>query len=197
MALEPGVSFIFPSNGSTPQHSLPSAGSLGSVPPPPRYYGVLRHPAALLASLRFSSFRDTTLEWRRRGFPGSWGALYPYMPCSTTPAGPQGPDPWFILAVLPSATEQSVGSCHFPISGFNHTACMLAVYASQCCVATTPRKTRFRLVVLLNRAGFEPTELRYEVSATIASSPSRLRLAHVRLGDGECSNTRPLQLPPV
>jgi hypothetical protein len=35
------------------RHPLPSAGSLGLVPPFPRYYGVLRLPAAHLAALRF------------------------------------------------------------------------------------------------------------------------------------------------
>ena len=35
------------------RHPLPSAGSLGLVPPLQRYYGVLRLPAVLLAALRF------------------------------------------------------------------------------------------------------------------------------------------------
>ena len=39
------------------------------------------------------------------------------------------------------------------ISGLNHTARSLAVYASQCRVTPAPRKTRFRLLARLCRAG--------------------------------------------
>src|SRR4051812_36343556 len=43
---------MFPSNGPLKRRPLPSAGSFGRVPPPPRYYGALRIPAARLAALR-------------------------------------------------------------------------------------------------------------------------------------------------
>ena len=58
-----------------------------------------------------------------------------------------------------------------------------------------PRKTRFRLVAHLGRAGFEPAGFHREVSAltlgyVIASSSPKLRLAHVKMAGG----TPPLSL---
>ena len=44
---------MFPSNGQLKRRPLHSAGSFGQVPPPQRYYGTLRLPAAHLAALRF------------------------------------------------------------------------------------------------------------------------------------------------
>ena len=43
---------MFPSNGQLKRRPLHSAGSCGRVPPPQRYYGTLRLPAAHLAALR-------------------------------------------------------------------------------------------------------------------------------------------------
>jgi hypothetical protein len=45
------------------------------------------------------------------------------------------------------------GSHDMLISGLNHTAYALAVYASQLRVSPAPRKTRFRLAATLRRAG--------------------------------------------
>src|SRR5271157_1743617 len=44
---------MFPANGQLKRRPLHSAGSFGRVPPPQRYYGTLRLPAAHLAALRF------------------------------------------------------------------------------------------------------------------------------------------------
>src|SRR5436190_16275907 len=43
---------MFPSNGPLKRRPLPSAGSLGRVPPLHRYYEALRTPAVPLAALR-------------------------------------------------------------------------------------------------------------------------------------------------
>src|SRR5438105_18096 len=56
MFREPGVSFIFPSNGSVSRHPLPSTGSLGSVPPLLGYYEMLGRPKPV--PLRFVSLRS-------------------------------------------------------------------------------------------------------------------------------------------
>src|SRR5947209_8112983 len=42
---------MYPSNGSLKRRPLRSAGSIGPVPPPQRYYGALRLPAVRLAAL--------------------------------------------------------------------------------------------------------------------------------------------------
>jgi len=97
---------------------LPSAGSLGSVPPRRRYYEALRIPAARPAALRCLRLAVSrshphfvpvaaecagrepgvghpvppagTLPRRRRGLPGSWGTPVS-VPCSPTPAGSHAP----------------------------------------------------------------------------------------------------------
>ena len=86
MLLEPGVSAIVPSFGSVFRHLLPSAGSLGLVPPHQRYNEMLRLPAARPAALRFLRLAvpPKFIGRRRQGLPGSWGSLV-HMPCSTTP----------------------------------------------------------------------------------------------------------------
>ena len=94
---ELGVSVIFPSSGSVARRPLPSTGSLGSVPPLPRYYEALRLPAVRPAALRFLRLavpRSPRVRSRRpararpgvghpvprpgfaverQGLPGSWG----------------------------------------------------------------------------------------------------------------------------
>ena len=70
---------MFPSNGSLKRRPLPSAGSIGPVPPPHRYYEALRPPAIHLAALR--CLRLAIPPWRpvcsqrpgrRPWAPGSW-----------------------------------------------------------------------------------------------------------------------------
>ena len=109
---------------------------------------------------------------RWRGLPGSWGTL-PCMPCSCpTPAGPLRQ----AIRALPysSARRWCLPPFHtasaptIAISGLHHTACTLAVYASRSrfpVASVRPRKTRFRLVAHLGRAGFEPAGFLREVSA--------------------------------
>ena len=68
MASEPDVSTIVPPNRSTIRHRLPSTGSRGLVPPPQRYYSVLRLPAAHPAALR--CLRLAVPRWARCSLPG-------------------------------------------------------------------------------------------------------------------------------
>jgi hypothetical protein len=79
-----------------------------------------------------------------------------YMPCSQTPVDLRaGPVRVFALQHLGVAFRQcnGVGS-NDDISGLHHTAYTLAVYASQPGSTSGPRKTRFRLVASLVRAGY-------------------------------------------
>ncbi len=79
--------------------------------------------------LRLPPYRCLCSRWRTAGLPGPWGALA-YMPCSLTPAGRERPG----LYGLPRAAFrrlENVGSRKAVISGLNHTACTLAVYASR------------------------------------------------------------------
>jgi hypothetical protein len=106
------------SDGSLIRRSLPSAGSLGPVPPPPRYYETLRPPAARPAALRCLRLAVPPLRlvcsqrprrtvvgggelifrvpsricrWKRQGLPGSRATLNVPGPCSWTPVGPDTP----------------------------------------------------------------------------------------------------------
>ena len=98
---------MFPSNGPLKRRPLPSAGSLGPVPPLRRYYGALRTPAARLAALRclrlaipplrlvcsqrprrtavgsgelMVRFPSRNCRWKRQGLSGSWVTLVSLCP---------------------------------------------------------------------------------------------------------------------
>jgi hypothetical protein len=137
---------------------LPSTGSLGSVPPFPRYYKALRRPAAPPASLRFLRFAVPSLHLglRSRGRkaprPRAWGYspdspqpvsstettgpprfledLTMNVPCSPTPAGPLRSATAALWCCLPPNGRRRLPR-QILISGLNHTARSLAVYASQ------------------------------------------------------------------
>src|SRR5262245_1554376 len=163
---------MFPSNGSMIRHPLPSTGSAGSVPPLPRYYGVLRFPTARPVPLRF--LRETVTAarvWVRvsgqaRRRLGAWGVrvrppLLPVvveaetvgrpkflgnpgvpLPCSQTPAGPL-PQAITLRRHGPRAFNYE-GSQREVISGLKRTALALAVYAWP---AGSPRRTQDWLLV--------------------------------------------------
>ena len=57
--------------------------------------------------------------------------------------------------MLPSAVTMASAPATVNVSGLNHTAYALAVYASQPGIAPRPRKTRFRLSAILCRMGFD------------------------------------------
>src|SRR5262249_7849821 len=156
--VEPDVSAIFPSNVPAFRCSLPSTGSLGLVPPLPRYCEALRLPAAPPASLRFLRFAVPPLRLgfrSRRGktLPTAGQELFTGLPqtgfidgddrTSQVPGEPLYEralffDPGGIFALgryhasmLPSANTTASASAISIISGLNHTARSLAVYASQ------------------------------------------------------------------
>jgi len=92
-------------------------------------------------------------RWRRQDLPGSWAprrihavALRPRWDLRARPYG---------ASVLPSAVSTASAPTTISISRLNDAACMLAVYASQprLSVDVQPRKTRFRPVASLGRAG--------------------------------------------
>jgi len=86
------------------------------------------------------------------------------MPCSSTPADRlrQATDDAPDIA-FPALHD--VGSAFRPLSRLNHTACSLAVYASQLgLLRQTPRKTRFPLTATLGGTGLSPARLLQEVS---------------------------------
>ena len=193
MVIELGVFVIFPSNGSV----IRCRPLLGGVPRvgSPASSLLLRHsdfPAPPLRSLALCSAVP-----RFRGGVGI--SQVPGEPSHACPALRPRRDPLHqAIRAMPLSGcgdvafrhPEGVGSRDLPISGLNHTACMLTVYASRprlpvCCLR--PRKTRFRLVAHLGRAGIEPAGFFGEVSAlvryVIASSSPRLGLAHRESGE--------------
>ncbi len=78
-----------------------------------------------------------------------------YMPRSPTPAGSQAPclDGARIAAFR---RLENVGARTAVISGLNHAACTFARPGFAVPVARPPRKSRFRLLAKLWRAGFTP-----------------------------------------
>ena len=174
-----------------PRLSLPSAGSSGSLPLLHRYYEKLRllavrRAAFVVLSQRYraafdgslacdSNARRTRLETFGSGSPqdrivASETARSPKFlqdpsarsPCSQTPVG---------LACQAISTRSyclvslnSLGSHGYGLSGLNHTAFALAVYASRGAVARTPRKTRFRWMANPCRTGLESRRVSNEVS---------------------------------
>ena len=91
-----------------------------------------------------------------RALPGSWADPLVYMPWANTPGDPRRqaiPAPRMLPSDRP--TTSAPRSCS--LSRLITTACTLAVYASECWVTPTPRKTRFRWVASPCRVGFGPT----------------------------------------
>jgi hypothetical protein len=153
-----GVPAIYPSGGLLARRLLPSTGSLGSVPPLPRYYSTLRIPTTHPAALRFlrtggipvaSEFRSHGRRMRRpwawswspgtsrresaekmEGPPRFLGNPKVNVPRSPTPAGSQAPGHGG-TATRPSVSSTTSAPASFFISGLNRTARSLAVYASQ------------------------------------------------------------------
>ncbi len=152
---------MFPSNGSITWRPLPSPGSTGVVPRVPRYYEALRFPAALPDTLRFLRMTVTTplrlssfllpsptptcgrevwglarsqsqmlKRWKRQGVPSSWGILMYLRPVLRPRRDRHGQ----AIRQVGTAPRASYGesSPREVISGLNHTASALAVYASQC-----------------------------------------------------------------
>ena len=148
---------MFPSNGSLKRRPLPSAGSIGPVPPPRRYYEALRLPAARFAALRclrlaIPPVRPVCSQRPGRATVGSGELLFRVpsrklsvetagslrfpsdprvpTPCSQTPAGPIHAG-YSGVSARPPLQVTTVAPATSAISGLNRTALGLAVYASQ------------------------------------------------------------------
>ena len=171
---------MFPSNGSLNRRPLPSAGSIGPVPPPRRYYEALRLPAARFAALRFLRLaippvRPVCSQRPGRTTVGSGelvfrvpsrklsvetaGSLrfpsHPRVPtpCSQTPVGPMHARPLRRLGAAPASMHNGGSRNKDGFGAQSHgirTRCLR--FAGR--VAPPPRKTRFRLLAKLCRAGF-------------------------------------------
>ena len=155
------------------------AGSFGQVPPPQRYYGTLRLPAAHLAALRFlrlaiPSFvpcsspptRDRAVDQPGVGKPGLQAGSHdgdgrvsqvperPSCPCacSWTPVGPKYASHCGALARPPLvSTTVAPASRRFRGSIARHWDSLSTLRNGG---RPPPRKTRFRLLAKLCRAGF-------------------------------------------
>jgi hypothetical protein len=188
-----GVPGIFPSDGLMARHPLPSAGSLGSVPPRRRYYEVLRLPSTPPAALRCLRTGGIPVApavcslGRRVRRPGP-GVGHPVLPPGLAEKM-EGPprflgdlgerallsDPGGIAHARPLRRRDAafrqlndVGSrddgdfgaqSHGPLTG-----CLR--FAAR--VAPAPRKTRFRPLAKLYRAGL--------VTRRVPSKGFRLRI---------------------
>ena len=107
-----------------------------------------------------------------------WQPLLANMPCSSTPAD-RVHQASSMPSMLPSVCFTTSAPHLGPFRGLSHTACSLAVYASQLgLLRHTPRKTRFPLTATLSGTGFSPARLlrRFPLcdSNHIVSSSSRL-----------------------
>src|SRR5207244_11332486 len=105
------------------------------------------------------------------GSPRFLGNPFANMLCSPTPADCMHQAPCDARDVAFRAADD-VGSAFSHVSRLNHTACSLAVYASQLgLLRSTPRKTRFPLAANLGGAGLSPAGLLQEGSTTCFNSP--------------------------
>jgi hypothetical protein len=169
---------MFPSNGVLTRRPLPSTGSLGLVPRPLRYSEALRLPTVPFAALRClrlaipplrrslrpaASTRDR--GYRGVGVPGPEPELsvetdgpprFPGTPpvpwpCSPTPAGPITPGHHGVSARSPLLTRTRTPAMIFrgSIARPGHSLSTLRSEGRP-----SPRKTRFRLLAKLCRAGF-------------------------------------------
>lgn len=198
---------MFPPSRSPPRHLLPSSGS--GRTPFPCFAGTMRCSDSRRSSRRASfpslggtipcvclrpplqpdagreawGFRDwhppRQLErMETSGVPRFLENPDMLLPCSSTPAGPTHQA--LTMHRRGPRSRNDRGSQRKVISGLNRTASALAVYASSRPVTRPRRKTRFRVLAKLSRAGLItrriPTRGFDGASYIIPSSP-RLRLA--------------------
>ena len=187
MVGEPDVWSLFPSDGSASRRPLPSLsvdrqarGPLGEGSPASRVLWDAPTPDRPSRRASFPSLGGTPLRRGRPGLPGSWGARV-HVPCSLTPAGSATPDQ-YSAPMLPSALPRASAPATIDFGAQSHgphTRCLR--FAGR--VAPPPRKTRFRLLATLCRAGLATRWAPQKVSAScfdMASSFPRLLLAHGR-----------------
>ena len=93
-------------------------------------------------------------------------------------------------SVLPTLWTTTPAPTISVVSRLHHTAPPLAVYASRPQSPTDSRKTRFRLLARLYRAGPSPAGLLQKVSVADTSSFSKLGLAHRLTNTSTDTSTR-------
>src|SRR5712664_2030118 len=206
--VEPDVSSIFPSSGSVSRHPLPSTGSLGSVPPLRRYYGNARTPGHPSRLASFPSFGATTVRPLLSPLPPAWGATLQGRGLSRgSPSRSVGGNGWASqvpggpLRACPALRPRrdrhakplrrvdvafrNFGPRRLPplsISGLNHTACALAVYASQPGSPLDHARLASGWGLALAGRVWLPARSRVKFPRYfMASSSPRLRLAHPKL----------------
>ena len=174
-----GVPGICPSGGLVARRLLPSTGSLGSVPPLPRYYSTLRLPSTPPAALRFLRLAVSRshprfalvavgcagrgpgvghpvlppgLAEKVKGPPRFLGDPSVSVPCSSTPAGSPAPG-HHGAATRPSVTFKTSAPATMNAFGAQSHGPLTRCLRFAAPVARTPRKTRFRPLAKLCRAG--------------------------------------------
>src|SRR4051794_37498593 len=147
---------MFPSNGFVTRRPLPSAGSLGMVPRPLRYYEALRLPSVRFAALRCLRWAIPPLRrWfaprdRRRAIGGSGELIFRFpagnvggdgrvsqvprdpscaLALFSDPGGTGHARPLRRVGVVPAADKSE--DSRDDLSRLHRTAWALAVYASQ------------------------------------------------------------------
>ena len=183
------VPCIGPSDEPVSRHSLPSTGSHRSVPPLPRYYETLRLPTTRSPTLRFLRVVGTVsrptfapsgvgrtrpkarsiglpgslagmLTRRWQGLPGSWATPLVHMLGSLTPEDSRH-QATTVPRVLPSAVlTTSAPRCGAFEAGSPSLCPRCLRLAAR--VTPRPRKTRFRLVASLSRAGLATCRVHHE-----------------------------------
>lgn len=131
MGVSSEVPVIFPSSGSVARPPLSSTGSIGLSSPASQVVWVT--PTSCRPS-RWASLPRPLIPPRcteATGSPRFLGSPCTCMPCSSTPVGPRR-QACYGASVLPSAiAKASAPTSDFSLSGLNHTAYMLVVYASR------------------------------------------------------------------
>jgi hypothetical protein len=210
-----GVPGISPSGGLVARRLLPSAGSLGSVPPPQRYYSTLRipttHPAALRC-LRTGGIPVTPAVRSRGRRVSPARGLELVTRCSRRGIAEkmEGPprflgdlreralfsDPGGTTSARPSRRRDAafhhlnnVGSHDDDDFGAQWHGPLTRCLRFAARVAPAPRKTRSRLLASSTGRGWLPARSQRKVSA-IASPFPKLFLAHANL-----VSTSPLTFP--
>ncbi len=183
------VPCIGPSDEPVSRHPLPSTGSRRSVPPLPRYYEMLRLPTTRPPTLRFlrvvgtvsrPAFAPSGMGRARRkarsighpdsltgrftrrwqGLPGSWATPLVHMLGSSTPEDSRH-QATTVPRVLPSAVLTTSAPRCGPFEAGLPSLCPRCLrFAAR--VTPRPRKTRFRLVANLGRAGLHTCRVHHE-----------------------------------
>jgi hypothetical protein len=176
-----------PPNGSLRRHPLPSAGSLGSVPPLRRHYEMPRRPPAPPAALRClrlavppprlrftpdgprrlaagdlgvgKPVAPAGLETETGGPPKFLGNLDGHWPCSSTPAGPGTlvRSKSGVPGAAP-ALDNSEGS-HIAWFRGSNAGSLTSLSTLRRGGCPTRRKTRFRLLDLALPGGIETRKI--------------------------------------